>query len=507
MEQSVNTNLKLVKDTLTLAEKYENAANIVGFDLETICPEKAMEHQGETASFLSNEAYKLIKSEEFIAAAESLYENRLGGEGACLEDRLTAKLAEYLHEDYGKIKNITPEEDLEYSRIFNQAYIDWLNAKNASDFSLFRPSLEKVIEVEKKIVSKYEVQGDTPYDTLLNDYERGLTSADLDEYFGACKERLLPLLERIKASKKEIRTDFLSRPSTEEQQKNFARYLLEVIGYDFTRGAFTTTEHPFTSELARDDVRVTTNYRDDISSSMYSIVHEGGHALFGQLQPDVHHDYFIADRMTMGMHESVSRFYENRIGRSEAFISLIYPEMKKIFPGNLAGVSERELFEAVNLVTPSLIRTESDEFTYTLHVIIRYEIEKQIVNEGLAVEKIPALWNQKYQEYLGITPPDDRRGVLQDVHWSGGFGYFPTYAIGNLYNSMYYNRMAQDFDVAAAVAAGDFARVNGWMAEHVFASANLLKPKEWIVGITGRELTPDDFLTYLEEKFGDLYEL
>ena len=217
METSLDQNLKKVKDTLTLAEQYENAVGIIGYDLETICPEKAMEHQGETMAFLGNESYKLYKAEDFIAAAESLYENR---EELGEYDRL---LAEYLHEDYGKIKNISVEEDLEFSRIYNQAYIDWLKAKNASDYSLFKPSLEKVIKVCLTDVSKREVQRETPYDTMLDDYERGMTITDLDECFGVCKERLIPLLEKIKASRKEIRTEFLSRPSTEEQQKRFAQ--------------------------------------------------------------------------------------------------------------------------------------------------------------------------------------------------------------------------------------------------------------------------------------------
>ena len=246
-------------------------------------------------------------------------------------------------------------------------------------------------------------------------------------------------------------------------------------------------------------------YPNAFASSMYSIIHEGGHALFGQLQPAEHHDHHIDNRMTMGQHESVSRFYENRIGRSRAFISLIYPKMKEIFPGLLDGVSEEEVYEALNIVEPSLIRTESDEFTYTFHIIIRYEIEKAFMSGEAKTEDLPRLWNEKYEKYLGVRPAGDADGVLQDVHWSFGFGYFPTYALGNMYNAMYFNRMKSELDVDHLIRSGDFGAVNGWMKENVFSKANVLAPKEWIKDITGREFTPKDFLDYLEEKYGELY--
>lgn len=503
--------LEFVRKTLGTAERYEHAVHVINFDMETLCPADGMEEEGETIAFLSTEAYKLLKSDEFIEAAEYLYEHRFGsgteqepGEDA-LED-LDRLLAETLHREYAKIRNITPEMNHEFTLAFNKAYIDWLNAKNAADFSAFVPSLEKVREINLKQVSLRPERKDNVYDELLDDYERGITSEDLDEAFGKCKERLIPFLEKIKASKKIIRTDFLSRPVKDEQQREMTRYLLETIRYDFRRGAFATTEHPFTDDLARNDVRITTHYYPErFSSGLYSVMHEGGHALFGQLQPYEHHGKYVANNMTLGMHESVSRFYENRIGRSEAFTGLILPKIKEIFPGVLDDVSPREFYEGVNVVCPSLIRTEADEFTYTFHIIIRYEIEKMIVDGTAAISDLPETWNGKYREYLGITPPNDAEGVLQDVHWSGGFGYFPTYALGNMYNAMFYNRMKTEIDPSACVAAGDLETVNTWMKENVFAKANLLEPKDWIRDITGRSLTPDDFLDYLEEKYGALY--
>ena len=511
MAKQLAEKLRFVRETLATAERYEHALHVINFDMETLCPPDGMEEEGETMAFLSTEAYKLVKSEAFTEAAEYLYEHRFGsgtqdepGEDAL--ETLDRALVEKLHRDYDKIRNITPEMNHEFSLAFHKAYIDWLNAKNASDYSIFVPSLEKVLEINRKDVSLRSEKKNTVYDSLLDDYERGITIEDLDEAFGACKERLIPFLEKIKASKKVIRTDFLSRTVKDEQQKAMVQYLLETIGYDFRRGAFTTTEHPFTDDLAKNDVRVTTHYYPEMfSSSMYSTIHEGGHALFGQLQPYEHHDRFIANSMTLGMHESVSRFYENRIGRSEEFTGLVFDKTREIYPGLLDDVTPREFYEAMNVVRPSLIRTEADEFTYTFHIIIRYEIEKMIVNGNADIKGLPEIWNAKYRDYLGVVPGNDAAGILQDVHWSGGFGYFPTYAIGNMYNAMYYNRMKTEIDPAACVAAGDFGTINTWMKEHVFAKANLLEPKEWIRDITGRALTPDDFLDYLEEKYGALY--
>jgi carboxypeptidase Taq len=285
-------------------------------------------------------------------------------------------------------------------------------------------------------------------------------------------------------------------------------YLLDVIGFDKTRGSWTLTEHPFTDGLWADDNRITTHFDPNaFASSMFSVIHEGGHALFEMMQPRENYAHHIFMNKTMGMHESVSRFYENRLGRSRAFVHLIYPKTREIFPQAMEDVSEEELYEALNVVQPSLIRTEADEFTYTFHIMIRYELEKLIVNTDVKTEDLPGLWNRKYEEYLGIWPANDREGILQDVHWSEGFGYFFSYAIGNMYNAMYYNRMKEDLDVDTHVRSGDFGTINKWMADHVFKKADRKDSMTWIREITGRDFTPDDFLDYLEEKYSALYEL
>ena len=496
--------LQFVKQTLTTAEKYDHAVNILTYDQETICPIDAMEEQGEVWAFLNNQSYKLIKDPAFIEAAEYLYEHR-----SELEE-LDRVMAEQLHRNYLQSKNVTPELQHEFMLTFNLAFVNWSKARETGDYSLFAPSLKEVADTNRRMIELRgaDAAGKTAYDSLLDDYERGMTSDVLDEVFGACKERLIPLLERIKKSPKKIRTDFLSRRVEDEQQAKMVKWLLTQMGFNFNRGAFTTSEHPFTAGMGRFDTRITTHYYPTrFLSSMYSTIHEGGHALFDQNQPQENHDHFIISGKTLGMHESVSRFYENRIGRSEAFVHFAYPKVCELLPQVMSDVSEREFYEAVNAVKPSLIRTEADEFTYTFHIIIRYEIEKALFAGEIKVEDIPALWNKKYQEYLGVCPSSDREGALQDVHWTSGFGYFPTYAIGNFYNAMYYNRLKEEVDVNAVIREGNFAPLNSWMIGHVFNKADKLSPKEWIKDITGREFTPADFLDYLEAKYSELYEL
>ena len=506
MEQTtmLKEKLEYVRQVLATAEQYDHAVNVLMYDQETICPIEGMEEQGDVMAFLSNQSYKLIKEPAFIEAAEYLYEHR-----DALEE-FDRAMAEQLHRSYLQTKNVTPELQHEFSLVYNRAFVNWSKAREAADYSLFAPSLHEVTDVNHRMIELRgaDAAGNTPYDALIDEYERGMTSDVLDEAFGACKERLLPLLEKIKKSPKKIRTDFLSRPVDKERQAKMAEWLLHQMRFNFNRGAFTTSEHPFTAGLGRYDTRVTTHYYpDQFLASMYSIIHEGGHALFDQNQPAENHDHFITGGKTMGMHESVSRFYENRIGRSESFAHFVYPKTCELFPDAMEGVTEKEFYEGLNVVSPTLIRTEADEFTYTFHIIIRYEIEKALFAGEIKVEDIPALWNRKYQEYLGICPATDREGVLQDVHWASGFGYFPTYAIGNFYNAMYYNRMKEEVAVDEAIREGNFEPVNKWMIEHVFAKADRLSPQEWIKDITGREFTPVDFLDYLEEKYSKIYEL
>ena len=300
----------------------------------------------------------------------------------------------------------------------------------------------------------------------------------------------------------------MSRPCPVSQQEAFSRYLLELEGLKKDALVLMTTEHPFTTNFGPGDVRVTTHYyEDNFVSNIFTTLHEGGHALFMQNEPEEFYREHAANSMTNGMHECVSRFYENLIGRSEAFVRFIYPKLQELSGGTFDDVTERELYEAVNAAAPGLNRCDADELTYCLHIMIRYELEKAFMNGEITVDEIPALWNQKYQDYLGVAVPDDAQGCLQDVHWTMPAGYFPSYALGSAYGVQILRTMEKDFDVIACAARGDLIPIRDWLKEHVFSIASVTTPDEWLRAITGESLNPDYFLTYLEEKFSALYAL
>lgn len=500
--------LDVLKEGLRRAENFRAAASYINFDMSTISPENARAHEGELIAFLENEAVRERKEPSFVSALLSSLKD------IDSMDEWERAMVKEAYRTYRMEKNITKEEAYSFSLQEQQAFLDWEKAKKSADFSIFSKSLQGVIENNKKRASLRELDETekglikSEYDRLLDMYERGMTTEILDPLFDESKERIVSLLEKIKNSKKKIRRDFLTRKVPIEKQKEISKMLQEVLLVDTTRSLISESAHAFTDRMAYDDVRITTHYYEDqFLSNIYSIMHESGHLMFDMMQPKENHEYFITEGKTLGMHESVSRFYENRIGRSKSFISLIYPRLLEIIPETLSDVSEREFYEGVNIVEPSLIRTEADEVTYTLHIIIRYELEKKLIGGEMSVEELPKAWNEMYSELLGVVPENDAKGVLQDVHWSSDFGYFPTYAIGNFYNSMYYNAMNRDFDIGEAVRSGNLERINSWMIERVFKKADRLTPSEWIFDITGRELTPCDFLDYLDEKYGEVYGL
>ena len=494
--------LKRLKEILALLKKYEHALGIMYFDFETIVPKDAREEEAEILDFFSNEHFKISSSDEMKELTQYLYDNK-----DQIEDPLDVSLINKLYDKYQKIKNITPEFDLKMSNIFSRSYNTWLKAKEAKDYNLFKDVFKEVIDIEKEAVGYRENKLPNYYDNLLNDCEEGLLQEDLDPFFKELKEGLIDLINRIKNSKHVIRRDFLNRKVPIHKQELFSKYLLELNGYNFNKGVLSTTEHPFTSDIAKNDARVTTHYHEDmVLSNIYSIIHEGGHAILMQNEREEDYEHFINDYVTNGMHESVSRFYENIIGRSKEYVHLIYPKFIEIFD-EFKDISEQELYEAINIVEPSLIRTEADEVTYGLHIIIRYEMEKMICNNQIQVEDIPAMWNKLYKDYLGVDVPNDAEGVLQDVHWTSGFGYFPSYAIGNCYNAMYLKRLEKELPFKELILKGDFKTINLWMKDNVFIHANVLTPKEWIKELTGESLSPKAFLEYLNNKYKEIYKL
>jgi len=482
---------------------YERCVGKVSFDMECCAPEEGIERAGEDMAILGKRLYRLTHAPRYTALIEELHAD---GEGLTAVQK---KAVEHLYDRYARVKNISAKQSYEMDLASNRAYGAWLKAKKAADFSLFRDNLAELIRYQRLSVSLRDERKETVYDTCLDDMEKGGSIAQLDGFFSALRERIVPLLRRIAAEGKPVREDFMSRPVPIPAQEAMSRYLLDLEGLRPEALVLMTTEHPFTTNFGNHDVRVTTHYFEErFISNIFTTLHEGGHALFMQCEPQELYDMHCSDNMTNAMHETISRFYENLIGRSEAFISFVSPKLRELSGGVFDDVSDRELYEAVNVARPGLIRMEADELSYCLHIMIRYELEKAFVNGEITVDEIPALWNEKYREYLGVEVPDDAQGCLQDVHWTGiYYGYFPSYALGNAYGAQILRAMERDFDVDAAVRNGELCRVRDWLSEKVFSIASLTTPDEWIRAITGESLNVNCYLDYLEDKFTKLYGL
>ena len=497
-----DTRWKALSGILAEMRTYERAVGKLEFDMECCAPPEGIEQAGEDMAILSRRIHALTHGKRFEGLVCSLHDDP--GELTPVQK----KVVEHLYIAWRNTKNQSARFAYEMNAAVNRAFGKWLEAKGKSDFSLFRDSLASIVDFTRRAAALREDQCATPYTACLDDYERGASEEALDAFFAALKERIVPLMRRIEKEGKPIREDFLTRPCPIPEQEAFSRELLKLEGLRKSALVLMTTEHPFTTSFGSHDVRVTTHYyEENFISNIFSTLHEGGHALFMQNEPEEFYREYADNAMSNAMHECISRFYENLIGRSEAFIHFIYPKLREVCPGVTEGVSERELYEAVNIARPGLIRMEADELTYSLHILIRYEIEKALVNGEITVDDIPGLWSAKYKEYLGVDVPDDARGCLQDVHWTSGFGYFPSYALGNAYGAQILRTMKRDFDFDAAVEHGELERVLAWLKEHVFSVASVMDPEEWIVHITGERLNPDYYLDYLEEKFTRLYGL
>lgn len=500
------TNQQKLKKLFSLLEEieaYNRCLGKVQFDMECCAPEEGIPQAGDDMSILGKQLHKLTHSRTFQRLIEELHEDSEG------LTPVQKKAVEHLYTDYARSKNISAALSYEMDLATNRAYGDWLAAKKSGDFSKFRDSLAALITYTRKSIDLRDEHPEGYYNTCLDDNEKGGSEQQLDAFFAALKARIVPLVRRIQTEGKPIREDFLSRPVPVPRQEAFSRYLLQLEGLRESALVLMTTEHPFTENFGPQDVRVTTHYyEDNFISNIFSTLHEGGHALFMQNEPQELYDQHCANRMTNGMHECISRFYENIVGRSEAFIHFVMPKLRELSDGIFDDISERELYEAVNVARPSLIRIEADELTYCLHIMIRYELEKAFLNGNITVDEIPALWNAKYKEYLGVEVPGDSEGCLQDVHWSGyAFGYFPSYALGNAYGAQILRTMEKDFDVFGAIRAGELTKVRDWLKEHVFSIASLSTPDEWIRAITGESLNVNYYLDYLEEKYTKLYAL
>ena len=499
--ESVAQALDALNKHQTILAAYNHAIGVLSLDAATAAPKGTWEGRGRTMETLSEITYNLETAPE------------VGEMLAFLEDHLEElnpvqkRQVEVLRKSYDETKKIPARECIAYSVLLNDAQAVWEKAKNENDFASFAPYLEKIVSFNRKFAGYYNPEME-PYDALLNRYEEGMNTAILDDFFRALREKLVPLIARIQEVP-QIDDSFLHRHYPVEQQRKFSDYLMEVMGMDRTYCGIAETEHPFTTNFNNKDVRITTHYyENDLANSMYSVIHEGGHALYELGADDCYNFTVLQGGVSMGIHESQSRFYENLIGRSRSFIYAIFPKVKELFPEQLADVDEEMFYRAVNKAQPSLIRTSADELTYANHIMIRYELEKQLIGGTLEIKDVPAAWNRLYKEYLGVDVPNDALGCLQDTHWAGGMiGYFPSYALGSAYGAQMLAKMQEDLgDVFADIAKGDLSAVTGWLKEKIHRHASFKKPGALFEEVCG-EFDAAYYTDYLTAKFTELYGL
>lgn len=478
----------------------KTADSALYLDGTTVAPRGTAEGRGIALAILAGERQKLMTCGETGELLEFLSSQK---EELSFEQR---RQVEELSRAYHQIKSIPADEYMEYARLTNEAGDVWQKAKEADDFEMFRPLLEQMAAFNRKFAGYYDPKK-KPYDVLLDDYERGVDMEFLDHFFAVLREKIVPLIRAI-GQKPQIDDSFLYRHYPVEAQRKFSAYLMEVLGLDRNHCGIGETEHPYTLEFNNKDVRITTNYKEDnLTFAMYSVIHEGGHAKYELgIRDDLQYTC-LAGGVSMGVHESQSRFYENIIGRSRPFIEAVFPKMREFFPEQLADVTAEQMYRAVNRVEPSLVRIEADELTYCLHIMVRYEIEKRLIGGTLAVKDVPRVWNELYKEYLGVEVPDDAHGCLQDSHWSGGaIGYFPSYALGSAYGAQMLRNMEKEIDVWGQAAKGDLSGVSAWLREKVHQYGGLLEPADVVKNACG-ELDPTVYTDYLTEKYTKLYEL
>ncbi|MBQ7230634.1 MAG: carboxypeptidase M32 [Oscillospiraceae bacterium] len=480
---------------------YHHALNAIHQDAATVAPKNTSEGRAKAMEILSGVTYGLV--------ADPANGDLLDYLEAHMDelDDITRRQVEVFRKGFDQLGRIPAEEYVAYSVLISDAENAWEKAKNASDFNMFAPYLQQIVDFNRKFAGYYDPEK-KPYDALLNEFEEGLTMETLDAFFAQLRGAIVPLLAKIQAAP-QVDDSFLHQSYPVEQQKKLADYLMEVQGLDRGHCGIAESEHPYTLSFNAKDTRITTHYYEDhVTFAMYSTIHEGGHAIYDMGGDDCYEYTNLAGGVSMGIHESQSRFYENLIGRSRPYIHAIFPKFQELFPEQTKGVTAEMLYRAVNKVEPSLIRTESDELTYALHIMVRYEIEKKMIDGTLAIKDVPAEWNRLYKEYLGIDVPDDKHGCLQDSHWSGGaVGYFPSYAIGSAYGAQMMSKMKEDLgDVYADVAKGDLSRVTAWLHEKIHRFASFKKPGQLFEDVCGK-FDAKYFTDYLTEKFTELYHL
>jgi len=499
---------RLLKELLE-ASHLQGIEAILSWDQETYMPEGAGAARSEQVAYITGLAHEKQVGETLRTALDEMIDLETGELRIMTLNDLETRQLKEIWRDYRQEASLPAEFVTELAKHASVSQQAWVKARKDNDFKFFEPFLTKMVALQKEKAG-YLGSGETLYDALLDQFEPEMTSAKVGLLFDEIRERLVPLIKSIAEVKHRVNPSVLNKEYDVDDQWGFGVTILEAIGFDLNNGRQDRSAHPFTTSSHPTDVRTTTRLRsNDLKSALLSTLHEGGHGLYEQGLPVSEYGNPLGQSISLGIHESQSRMWENLVGLSQPFWRFAYPKLLAKFPDQLRNTNRDQFHAAMNRVRPSLIRVEADEATYNLHIMLRFEIEKMIINEDFPVAELPQLWNEKMAEYLGVRPETDTDGVLQDVHWSfGAFGYFPTYTLGNLYSVQFYNQARQDLSgLDESFSRGDFSGLLGWLRENIHHRGRGRKAEELVRELTGQNLTAAPFLDYLEDKYKKIYSI
>ena len=494
--------LEKFKEILGEVSDLGHASAVLGWDQQVNMPPGGAEGRGQQLATLGKLAQEKFTSDEMGRLLEDLqneYPDAETDEGAMI--RVAAR-------NYDKAKRVPSSFVAEQAVISSKALEAWVEAKSKSDFSIFRPHLEKNLEMIKKYISFFP-PADHPYDTLLEDYEPGMKTAEVREIFGNLRPKQVALIKAISEAR-QVEDDFLKETFNEKKVWSFSEKIIGKFGYDFKRGRQDKAPHPFQTTFSVNDVRITNRYEKDAPlATLFSAMHECGHALYELGVSPAYERSSLEGGTSLAVHESQSRMWENLVGRSLPFWEHFFPELQKTFPKQLDGISTNTFYKAVNKVEPSLIRVNADEATYNLHIMLRLEIEIGMVDGSIELKDLPEIWNTKMQDYLGIVPPNDALGVLQDIHWSyGAIGYFSTYALGNIVSAQLWEKINEDIkDLDEQTRKGQFAELREWLRAKIHTHGHKYDPQDLVQKVTGSKIDSAAYVRYLTKKYSEIYGL
>jgi carboxypeptidase Taq len=494
--------LNQLKEILGEVSDLNNAAGVLSWDQQVNMPPGGGEARGQQLATLGKLAHERSTSDEVGKLLDDLKQEFAGS------DSDDAALVRVAARNFDKATRVPSEFVSEQMIVTTAAFEAWVEAKGKSDFSIFHPHLEKVFDLARKYVSFFP-PADHPYDVLLDDYEPGMKTVEVQAIFDKLRPQQMKLIRNIKSAK-QVKDDFLHKKYAEKKVWDFSATIASRFGYDFSRGRQDKAAHPFETSFSVNDVRITNRYESgNPLATLFSGMHESGHAMYEQGVNPAYERTPLAGGVSSAVHESQSRMWENLVGRSLPFWEHFFPELKKVFPTQLDGVSAKTFYKAINKVEPTFIRVNADEATYNLHIMLRLELEIAMIEGRVAIKDLPEIWNTKMQEYLGITPPDDAHGVLQDVHWSYGLiGYFPTYALGNLVSAQLWEKLNKDIrDLDQQIHNGKFDTLLAWLRKNIHVHGHKYDPQALVKNVVGSKIDASAYVRYLTKKYSDIYGL